>query len=73
MGSIDNPKNGPNEDFNFARCHYCRFPIYKNRERNVFKESITRTAPVGATDPAAPYDITINAGCPFCGCPQPFL
>ena len=70
--SITNPLSGTNEDFNEDRCFYCGSYIFRNREKTVPRENITRTAPSGASDPAAPYDITINAGCWFCGCPQPY-
>lgn len=68
----NNPPGDTNEDYNFARCRRCRFPLDKSRDKTAQTAQISYTAPVGATDPAAPYDFTIKAGCGFCGCPQPY-
>ena len=68
----NNPKGDTSDDYNFARCKRCGFPLDKSRDKTVRTEQISRTAPVGTTDAAAPYDFTIKAGCPFCGTPQPY-
>lgn len=67
----NNPPGDTNEDYNFDRCSFCGFPLDKSRDKTAQTAQISYSAPV-ATDPAAPYDFTIKAGCPFCGCPQPY-
>ncbi|MFH1628674.1 MAG: hypothetical protein ABIE47_08120 [Pseudomonadota bacterium] len=68
----NNSPGETNEDYNFARCRYCGFPLDRSRDRTVKTQQISLTAPVGASDPAAPYEITVKAGCAFCSCPQPY-
>lgn len=67
-----NSLNETNDDINFARCRFCGFPLDKSRDKTVKTEQVSYAAPVGAIDPAAPYEATVKAGCPFCGCPQPY-
>jgi hypothetical protein len=67
----NNPKGDTNEDYNFARCHYCGFPLDKSRDKTVKTAQITYSDYAGRNT-YDPYDFTIGAGCPFCGCPQPY-
>lgn len=68
-----NTENESNEDFNFVRCRWCKFPLDKSRDRIVPRQQITFTAYSPApSDSDAPYNFTMSGGCPKCGCPQPY-
>jgi len=56
-----------NEDYNFFRCKRCGFPLDLSRDKEASRASVTYAALSGVTDTAAPYNDTINVGCPFCG------
>jgi hypothetical protein len=66
-----NPPGDTNEDYNFARCRYCEFPLDKSRDKTVKTAQITYSDYVDRPT-YGPYDFTINGGCPKCGCPQPY-
>jgi len=69
----NNPPTDTNEDYNVQRCKRCGTQLDKSKIKPLKTGQISYTAPVGTTDPAAPYDFTIPAGqCWFCGCVQPF-
>ena len=70
----NNSPGESSEDFNFARCRYCNFPLDKSRDRTLQTAQITYTAQTGIVnaDGDVPYDETHVNGCPFCACPQPY-
>ena len=63
----NNSSTETNDDFNFARCRYCRFPLDKSRDKTIQRSNKTYTTVSGTVQ-----DVTVNAGCPNCGCPQPY-
>ena len=63
----NNSKNETNEDFNFARCRRCGFPLDKSRDKTLARASFTFT-----TVSSTVKDISASGGCPFCMTPQPY-
>jgi len=72
----NNPSNGTNEDYDYVRCKNCNHwvdksvhkPAKRNRSRRV---SYAQLSPAPSSD-NAPYDDTVNRGCPWCGTQEPY-